>query len=501
MESAAAVEAVSADKRRQRTWKRLMVLLWRAGALMCCLVPALFAAPGCCLLWTHGGEDLFWHLLLKGLQWHGPAAIKFAQWASTRPDLLCASVCAHFAKLQSNVRPHSLQDTERMLTQALGPQWVEELEIDVTPIGSGCMAQVHRGRLLPRTGHAHGHGRGGVVPAAMQRNVVLKVMHPGAQQAVEADMEALQMLVDMLEAWVPSVKYLSMSEAVTHFANFLAPQTDLRVEASNLEAFSKKFKYRSTGRGLRVTFPQVLRPYVTSTVLMETFEEGTDLGDILEKRQEHDLVQGIPLTEVRERVGKLCMDAFMQMLFTDNFVHGDMHPGNILFRIRRDDEPSSFAAPATEAAPALPVVWEPELVVLDAGLSVRMTRQDRRNFVELFHAIVQNQGQMAGQLMVERSPGCRAEVLDEGAFVKGVEDLICQMRGAGIMLGKLKFGELFGRLLSLACQHRVKLETSFVNVAVSIIVLEGVGRQLHPLTDLLALASPLLAEAVTQKLW
>jgi len=94
-------------------------------------------------------------------------------------------------------------------------------------------------------------------------------------------------------------------------------------------------------------------------------------------------------------------------------------------------------------------------------------------------------------------------VLDGAGFVSGVERLISAARGTGggIKLGGVRLGDVFSDLLGLALSHRVKLETCFVQVATSIIVLEGVGRQLKPATDIMLAARPLLAEALLQKLW
>eukprot|EP00913_Durusdinium_trenchii_P011735 g11021.t1 len=52
-----------------------------------------------------------------------------------------------------------------------------------------------------------------------------------------------------------------------HFESFVRPQADLRIEADNLDMFNNNFPYRRTGKGLRVIFPEVLRPYVTKDLL------------------------------------------------------------------------------------------------------------------------------------------------------------------------------------------------------------------------------------------
>ncbi|CAE7436531.1 unnamed protein product [Symbiodinium pilosum] len=173
------------------------------------------------------------------------------------------------------------------------------------------------------------------------------------------------------------------------------------------------------------------------------------------------------------------------MLFTDNFIHADLHPGNIHFHRRRV---------GTESGPL-----QSELVIFDAGLAVQMSAQDRRNFVDVFYALTTNNGKRAAELMVERTPGDRSLVRDEAGFVAEVGRLVSQVCDMGLALGKVRLGECFGQMLSLACEHRVKLEASFVTVASSIIVLEGVGRQLNPIVDLAAAARPMLAEAVAQR--
>merc|ERR1711957_593473 len=91
----------------------------------------------------------------------------------------------------------------------------------------------------------------------------------------------------------------------------------------------------------------------------------------------------------RTGVGKICLDTFLQMMFRDQFIHGDMHPGNMMVRLGSDG-------------------GDPELIVIDTGLAVQMNARDQRNFVDLLHAVAMKDGSRAGRLMVERSPGDRS---------------------------------------------------------------------------------------------
>ncbi|CAK9103484.1 unnamed protein product [Durusdinium trenchii] len=77
-----------------------------------------------------------------------------------------------------------------------------------------------------------------------------------------------------------------------HFESFVRPQADLRIEADNLDMFNNNFPYRRTGKGLRVIFPEVLRPYVTKDLLVESLEDGVPLQAVLGKaKQPHRQLQ------------------------------------------------------------------------------------------------------------------------------------------------------------------------------------------------------------------
>lgn len=78
----------------------------------------------------------------------------------------------------------------------------------------------------------------------------------------------------------------------------------------------------------------------------------------------------------------------------DNFVHADLHPGNIL-----------YAPPPSGSSSG----WrkEPALGFVDAGLVVELSPRDQRNFVLLFHAIAMGDGERAADLMLNNAPQVR----------------------------------------------------------------------------------------------
>ena len=83
------------------------------------------------------------------LTWRPP--LHQAQWAAMRTDLFHPRFCNELAELHARVPEHPLADTFATLDIELGPRWRDALELDPEPVGSGCVAQVYRGRLGGRS--------------------------------------------------------------------------------------------------------------------------------------------------------------------------------------------------------------------------------------------------------------------------------------------------------------------------------------------------------------
>ena len=60
-------------------------------------------------------------------------------------------------------------------------------------------------------------------------------------------------------------------------------------------------------------------------------------------------------------------------------------------------------------------------------------------------------------------------------------------------LGHVKIGEVLLEVTSLLRTHQVQADPTFTTLVCSIVVLEGLGRQLDPSLDLFSVALPLLA--------
>ena len=94
---------------------------------------------------------LWWRWMARAAERSGAVVIKLAQWAGSRPDMFGSEVCSQLVHLQDRTPTHAWRHTSATLDEMFGPEWPERLELERTPVGSGCIAQVYRGRMrVPR---------------------------------------------------------------------------------------------------------------------------------------------------------------------------------------------------------------------------------------------------------------------------------------------------------------------------------------------------------------
>lgn len=220
------------------------------------------------------------------------------------------------------------------------------------------------------------------------------------------------------------------------------------------------------------------------------------------------------------------------MLLLDNFVHSDLHPGNIMVKftrplatrdfvrhmfnalVSRHNESDTVTQPVTESDAIVsklkqlynsPEAWRdelqhvsnqgyiPEVVFIDAGLVTMLNSGNRKNFLELFRAVAEFDGYRTGQLMVER---CRSPELaiDTETFALKMQHIVLTVKRKTFSLGQIKISDILTDVLKAVRQHHVKMEGDFINTVISILLLEGIGRQLDPSLDLFKSALPILRQ-------
>ncbi len=230
--------------------------------------------------------------------------------------------------------------------------------------------------------------------------------------------------------------------------------------------------------------------------------------------------------ELKRQVAACGLDAFLRMLFEHGFFHADLHPGNIIVDLGSSVKPNNGNANnnnntsqsqrrrvyqtrtekffstvnqylasilAENSYGPLPSVFGilhpddpnahpgytyPEatspaarhIIFIDAGMSTKLTAQDRKNINDLFYFVGSGQGELAAQMLIDRSrhdsrmPEHTPE--ERAGFIKEVGDVVNQAAAVGFNLSSMSVVSTLTALLSAARNYRVKLDTSFISVVV-----------------------------------
>ncbi|KAI1503450.1 hypothetical protein F5X99DRAFT_375272 [Biscogniauxia marginata] len=506
-------------------------------------VPVILAVPA---IWVgrrqpHRDNErpgtLWWYnFLVSSMETAGPAFIKLGQWAASRTDIFPTEMCAIMSKLHSHAPAHSMHATKRIVQTAFDGRSFEDIfeEFQETPLGVGAIAQVYRAKLKPDlavpgdvdvsdTPNIRRNVRRNVdtVLKSMPKRVpssyvAVKVLHPRVERIVRRDLRIMGFFASVLNM-IPTIEWLSLPDEVAQFGEMMKLQLDLRIEAANLAKFRRNFKNRTTA-----WFPFPYLEFTTREVLIEEFAQGMPLADFLENGG------GVFQRDIAQEG----LDAFLRMLLIDNFVHADLHPGNIMVRFYQTQQPDLHLRRHVSSEGLRPheqhdvteqvlarlrpyrkrkdiKAWEaelkkidaegfrPQLIFIDTGLVTELNSTNRGNFLDLFRAVAEFDGYKAGHLMCER---CRQPeaVIDEEVFALKMQHLVLGVKSRTLALGNVKIGDILQQVLDMVRRHHVRLEGDFVNVVISILLLEGIGRSLDPNVDLLSSSLPILRQLGAQ---
>ncbi|KAL3147271.1 hypothetical protein ABBQ32_002762 [Trebouxia sp. C0010 RCD-2024] len=357
-------------------------------------------------------------LLLMGCRSSGAAFIKWGQWSATREDIFPADFCRVLSELHDKAPVHGWEASKAAIETAFGLPVDQMFEsIAHNAIASGSIAQV----LKP-------------VAAATSK--------------------------------VRALKGLSLKESVSQFSSTMTAQADLRVECAHLRRFYNNFASVSQS----VTPPYPFPGCETAEVLIETFEPGESVAKYIREP-----------SPFNTQIVSLGVDTYLKMLLADNFVHTDLHPGNIMVRIRGTDRVSAEHKSLEEIRSQL------QLVLLDFGLAEELTPRVRKHFISFLHMISAGNGRKAAYHMLLFST--KQECPRPQAFADDMETLFgveAQISGPdGIDVDKV-----LKDVLKLARRHEVGIDSSYAALVLGVCVIVGFATSLDNRINIMDAATP-----------
>lgn len=527
-----------------RVWFRVKFLVYdyfvdpsitfcRFIELSCLFLPVLLSAPIC---WfgkrdrktgqhIRSGAQLWFKYLRWSAEMAGASFIKLGQWAASRTDIFPKEMCDELGNLHSNAKQHLLKETKRIISQSFGNMPFEEIfdEFNEKPLGVGAIAQVYIAKLSNKalqkanqedleqkyhketTNKAEQYFEKVLVtkhsdPLTSNQRVAIKVLHPKVEVKINRDLRIMKFFANIINA-IPTMEWLSLPDEVEQFSLLMRLQLDLRIEGLNLVKFRENFKNR-----LDIHFPKPYINFTTREVLVEEFMHAIPMSKMLSLKDNFG-------KNLSKEISDKGLDAFLKMLILDNFVHADLHPGNMMVRFYKNEHfkhekeykivKSSNEQETNKITNELLALgddnkawcarlsslyeegYHAEICFLDVGLITELNHKDRVNFIDLFKSLSEFDGYKAGELMIERSRTPETAINKE-IFALKVEKLVDRMKERTFTLGNISIGDLLDQVLGMVRTHHVRMEGDFITVIVAILLLEGIGRQLDPELDLFA---------------
>ncbi|MGD9146226.1 MAG: AarF/UbiB family protein [Anaerolineae bacterium] len=235
----------------------------------------------------------------------GPSFVKIGQLLALHAGALPQAYRDELSRLLDSTLPLPFPMIDRVLAEELGEDWCRFFEqIDLEPLASASIGQVHRGVLT------NGDG------------VAVKVQRPGAQAMFERDFDILRDIVRYTRLHTLLRMTRQQLEAIIdEVIGFTQTEFDYCHEADaarRLRAMEIKDMY----------VPLVHDDLCTRRVLVTEFIEGITLNDVLNHLDDPDWLAERQVD--RERMARQIMRNQIMQALRCGFFQADPHPANLI---------------------------------------------------------------------------------------------------------------------------------------------------------------------------
>ncbi len=382
--------------------------------------------------------------LRLALQDLGPIFVKFGQILSTRRDLVPPDVAEELSLLQDSVAPFDGVQARAIVEKSLGRPVAEAFErFEIEPLASASIAQVHAATLA-----------GG-------REVVVKVLRPGVERQIAADVSLLSSVAALVDRTHPAADKIRPREIVAEIRSTLAAELDLQREGANASVI-RRFWQDSPD----LYVPEVIWSHTAERVL--TLER----------------VRGIPSDDIealdaagidRKALAAKGVRVFYTQVFRDNFFHADAHAGNIWVDAQRRDNP--------------------RFIAIDFGIVGQLSGEDQYYLAENFMAIFNRDYRRIAELHVQAGWMPSHIRIDE---LEAAARAVCEPYFTR-PLSEISLAEVLIKLFRTAQRYELTLQPQLILLQKTLLNIEGVGRLLDPQLDIWAVARPVLEKILAER--
>ncbi len=368
----------------------------------------------------------------------GPSFVKFGQTLATRPDIVGVQAAADLSGLQDRMPPFDPALVPGILSEALGERAAQLTEIS-PPVAAASIAQVHKARLR--------------VPGKMAKVVAVKILRPGVSERFHADTQALYAGARLAETFSPASRRLRPTEVVQTLDHSMRLELDLRLEAAAISEMAENIK---DDEGFII--PNVQWDQVAQNVLTTSWVDGIAIRD-------HAAIDAAGID--RKALAAKLLQSFLRHAIRDGFFHADMHPGNL------------FADPKTG-----------NVIAVDFGIMGRLGKRERRFLADILYGFITRDYRIVAQRHFDIGYVPQSQSVDDFTLaIRSIGEPLHGRTAADISMAKV-----LGQLFAITDLFEMRTRPELVLLQKSMVLVEGVARNLDPELDIWTVAEPVVGD-------
>ena len=378
--------------------------------------------------------------------------IKFGQLISNLSNVLPAEFRQPLEELQDHVKAKPFEEVQQTIKEQLGKS-PEELftNFDKVPIAAASIGQVHRATLN-------------------EVEVVVKVQHRNIDTIAHADLAILKRLVK-IHGYFMNMQ--GLNHTYEQVQQMIEEELDFTKEASSMQRVAKNLEKETD---LNVQIPKVFAEYSSSKIIVLSYCEGKNLGQI-ETLQSW----GLDLEDIARRLTEL----YCKMVLVDGFYHADPHPGNIL--VNKDGA----------------------IILLDFGAVAELSAPMKKAIPGFIEAVVKNDTEET--VIALRNMGFIGSDKASRKFVEKLLDLFKNFLQEEVQLDGMNFQNIklnsgLGSIASLISQvdlrsvsNTIRIPKDYILLNRTIVLLMGNSFRLAPTLNSLEVVRPYIKNHVLKE--
>ena len=373
--------------------------------------------------------------LCKSIEKMGTTFIKLGQFLATRPDIIGEELSKQLEKLQDKLPPFSTDQAKQILNKSLGDNLYKSIINISEPVAAASVAQVHKGQI----------NDDGTI-----KDVAIKILRPDIKKIFNEEIDALMLLAYCVENIIKKTKRLKLVEVAFLLKEITNHEMDLRFEAAAANEFSE-----NTKNDVGFYVPNIYWNYTSEEVLTLDWVEGLSI-------REKEILESNKINT--KNIASDIIQHFLRHAVRDGFFHADMHQGNLFIN------------------------KSGQIVAIDFGIMGRIDKINRRYLAEILYGFIQSDYKKVAEVHIMAGLVHQNVQVDELAqALRAIGEPIF-----GQTVKDISGGKLLKQLFDITEKFNMQTQPQLLLLQKTMVVVEGVARQLNPNTNIWETSKPVL---------